>query len=204
MITTKRNKTWLAICLLVASAFPVETAHGCGWWGDGEMQTHNQPTTAIHDDRTLSLQSAKLPGRIGYGIAVPDPGRAVPYLNVTDGRPITGIGELKIFGFLTVIDLGAKSEAVRLHRAETESVGMRYISIPIKGNMPDKGQTERFARTVIDGGTPLLVYAPRAEQLGVMWASYRLWLGSPPDYAIREGRNLGLTSGQAEVLLERK
>ena len=43
---------------------------------------------------------------------------------------------------------------------------------------------------------PLLVYAPRTELLGVMWVLYRLNLGSPLEFSIKEGRSLGLTKEQ--------
>jgi len=206
-MNAKINKLWFVANLLIISVVPVEAPQACGWWGDGEMQTHNQPSNLTTADgtppsATLSLRSAKLPGRMGYGVAVPDPGQAVPYLNATGGHPITRIGDFKIFGFLTVIDLGASPETEPLHRAETESVGMRYVSIPIRNDMPNREQTKRFARTVIDGGTPLLVYAPRAAQLGAVWASYRLWLGSPSSYAIAEGKTLGLKPEQTAALLE--
>ncbi len=85
--------------LLVLS--PV-SANACGWWGDGDVNrdvdTVLNSLTGEPLPQTLSISTSKLPGRLGYGIAVPDPGRAIPYLQATNGRLVNRIGELKIFG----------------------------------------------------------------------------------------------------------
>ena len=81
----------------------------------------------------LSLKTSKLPGRMGYGIVVLDPGQTIPYLKATYGRQISRIGELKEFDFEAAIDLGTLSETAHKHRQETESLGMRYFNIPVVG-----------------------------------------------------------------------
>lgn len=194
------------LCLFVA---PLEAAHGCGWWGDGEMNRDSDPAVAPVTDTSGRVlpgdKASKLPGRMGYAIAVPDPGHAVPYLEATYGRRINRIGELKSLGYETVIDLGTPSETARLHRAETEALGMRYFNIPIEGDFPNKEQVDRFSRLIVESGRdPLLVYAPSASLLGTMWASYRIgYLGAPSSFAIAEGRSLGMTREQGAALLEK-
>lgn len=190
---------------LVPAAGPV---HACGWWGDAEMRRfHRDDLTAPGGEplpHRVDLQSAKLPGRMGYGIAVPEPGQAVPYLQATYGRPLNRVGELKAFGFSTVIDLGTPAETAHLHRVETESVGMRYFSIPVQGDTPSSEQTKLFSRIVHDSiGDPLLVYAPNAPLLGSMWASHRINHGAPLDFAMKEGKLLGMTAEQEAVLRKR-
>jgi len=177
-----------------------ESAYACGWWGDGEVDSSDD---AIEVDargrpleQSLSIDSMKLPGQMGYGIAVPEPGRVTPYLLATFGQPVTRIGEFKIFGFRSVIDLGTPAVA-RLHRSETEAAGMRYFHVAVQGDMPNRQQADSFNRIVVDANNgPLLVYAPKAELLAVMWAFYRLYLGSPVEFALQEGRALGLTEKQ--------
>ena len=196
----------VTLCLFVS---PLETAHACGWWGDGEMNQDDDPAFPPVTDASGRVlpgdEASKLPGRMGYGIAVPDPGHAVPYLEATYGRRINRIGELKSLGYETVIDLGMPPETARLHRAETEAAGMRYFNIPIERDFPDKDQVERFGRLIVESGRdPLLVYAPTAGLLGIMWASYRIgYLGAPPSFAVEEGRSLGMTREQGATLLER-
>jgi len=133
---------------------PIETPYACGWWGDGEMNRDNGPAfTPLTDASGRALTShelSKLPGRMGYGIVVPEPGRAVPYLEATYGRRINRIGEFKSLGYETVIDLGTPAETARLHRAETEAADMQYFNIPIKGDMPNREQMDRFGRLIIE------------------------------------------------------
>lgn len=152
----------------------------------------------------LSLETSKLPGRMGYGIVVPDPGQAIPYLKATYGRKISRIGELKDFGFDIVIDLGTPPETARKHRRETEDLGMRYFNIPVTGSMPSVEQSRQFSRMILDNSErPLLVYAPAAPLLAAMWASYRINLGAPLGFAMEEGRRLGMLAEQEAELRRR-
>lgn len=197
-----------AAALIFLFAMPPALVHACGWWGDGEMDRHTTTTLTAPDGKPvpeiLDSQTAKLPGRMGYGIAVPEPGRAIPYLQATYGRPLNRIGELKAFGFKAVIDIGTPAKTARLHRAETKAVGMLYFNIPVSGDTPSAEQTRLFSQIVAQSGNaPLLVYAPTAPLLGMMWAFHRLSRGAPPDFAISVGRSLGMTEEQEAVLRKR-
>lgn len=176
-------------------------AWACGWWGDSEMSSRRDTATVTPEGMTvehsLNLKNMKLPGRMGYGIAVPEPGRAIPYLLATFGQPLNRIEELKIFGFRSVIDLGTPAKTAELHQAETEKVGMTYVNIPIEGKMPSQQQTDVFIAALLDPqNTPMLVYAPEADMIAVMWAIYRLKMGSPLSFTLHEGRSLGLSEKQ--------
>jgi len=201
--------SFLAIVAVVLLALmPSSQTAACGWWGDGEASDTDDAIEVDANGRPveepLNLQSMKLPGRMGYGIAVPDPGRAMPYLSATNGQSVSRIGKLKGLGFRSVIDLGTPEPTARLHRSETEAVSMRYFNIPIEGDLPNKKQTASFNQIVADTqNIPLLVYAPRAALLGVMWASYRLSHGLPLELALSEGRALGL-SGKQEIELRNR
>ena len=208
---TKVRTTIAALTVAVLISTPVlfaRSVYACGWWGDAEMSRfHREERTGPDGEplpQVLDQESAKLPGRKGYGIAVPEPGNAVPYLQATYGRPLNRIGELKTFGFASVIDLGTPVETARLHRAETETVGMRYFSIPVEGDTPSAEQARFFSRIVYESTRgPLLVYAPTASLLGTMWASHRINHGAPLDFAIKEGKLLGMTGEQEAVLRKR-
>ncbi len=115
----------------------------------------------------------------------------------TRGRQINRIAELKIFGFETVIDLGTPEKTARLHQLETEALGMRYISIPIDGLVPSQEQVDDFTQKVIDASKDmLLVYAPSSALLGTMWAAYRINLGAPVEFAINQGKKMGMGPNQ--------
>ncbi len=180
----------------------------CGWWGDGEVNRHNDVVLITPDEQSvpqsLTEKTSKLPDRMGYGIAIPDPGRAIPYLQATRGRKINRIAELKIFGFETVIDLGTPEETARLHRSETEALGMSYISIPVNGTVPSQEQVNYFSQKVVNASSDmLLVYAPNSALLGTMWAAYRINLGAPVEFAIKQGRKLGMEEEQGAILRSR-
>ena len=128
----------------------------------------------------LTYKTSKLPGRMGFGIAVPDPGQAIPYLQATSGRQFNHIAEIKTFGFETMIDLGTPEKSAQLHRSETEALGMYYFNIPVDDVVPSQKQVNEFTQTVVDASSDmLLVYAPNSDLLGTMWAAYRGNLGAP-------------------------
>lgn len=196
------------IFLVLTIVIFAEAVHACGWWGDSEMSSRRQTALITPDGRaveeTLSLQSMKLPGEAGYGVAVPEPGRAIPYRLATNGQTVTRINEFRIFGFRSVIDLGTPTSTAHLHGIETETAGMAYFNIPIESNMPNRQQTRMFNQIVLNARNgPLLVYAPRAELLAVMWAFYRLSLGSPMAFVLSEAEAMGLTAVQEAELRDR-
>ena len=197
----------ITICLYLF-AMQSNLVQACGWWGDGEMARHNDEKLTSPDGtllpQFLSHKTSKLPGRMGYGIAVLDPDRALPYLQATRGRQINRIAELQIFGFATVIDLGTPEKTAQLHRLETEALGMRYISIPVDGFMPSQEQINDFTQKVVDASSDmLLVYAPNSVLLGTMWASHRINLGAPMELAIKQGKELGMEAEQEAILRDR-
>ncbi|PUB89108.1 MAG: hypothetical protein DBP01_10865 [gamma proteobacterium symbiont of Ctena orbiculata] len=203
--STKDSLILFLTCIMLMSPGHISA---CGWWGDGEVNREDNEAITTPDGRVLphivNHHSSKLPGRMGYGIAIPDPGRAIPYLQATMGRPLNRIAELSAFGFKTVIDIGTSEKSARLHRKETEVLGMRYISIPVDGNLPSREQVEDFTQHVVDASHGmLLVYAPRSELLGTMWAAYRMNLGAPVGFAIKEGRELGMLPDQEITLRNR-
>ena len=193
------------ICLAVNPPLDLQA---CGWWGDGETHREDLSFTPTHDGKPLpehlDLKTAKLPGRMGYGMAVLEPGKVAPYMQATYGRPVFRIADFKTFGFQLVIDLGTPAKTAALHRAETEAAGMIYHNIPVSGINPTFVQGRQFSRIVLQAADkPLLVYAPTSALLSMMWALHRLNMGSSVDFAISEGRKFGLTEAQAKLLLTR-
>jgi hypothetical protein len=184
------------VAAILAAALP-EYAVACGWWGDGEMSRHGESIdVSAKGSATIpgGDQAAKIPGEEGYGIALFQPERAVPYLRAVQGRPVNTIKQLKDSGFSAVIDLGTQSSTAKLHRIESESVGIRYISIPISGSLPSKAQVALFSATVDTAShRPLVVYAPDITLLGDMWVLHRLNQGALHGTAIGEGLEFGIS-----------
>jgi len=81
---------------------------------------------------------------------------------------------------------------------------MRYISIPIDGLVPSQEQVDDFTQKVIDASKDmLLVYAPSSALLGTMWAAYRINLGAPVEFAINQGKKMGMGPNQEATLRNR-
>jgi len=172
------------------------------------MKRHNNILLSAPNSKdipqTLSIKTSKLPGRMGFGIAVPSPGEAIPYLQITQGLQINRIGDLNTFGFKTVIDLGTNEEIAKKHRAETEELGMHYINISVKGFIPTVRQVKYFTQVVVSFSSDnLLIYAPNSKLLGTMWAAHQINLGAPIDYAINQGKKLGMEVAQETILRNR-
>lgn len=197
-----RLKTVLCNALACLSILQCQSINACGWWGDGEMNrdSHNEFSVLVEPVSSvpLSYSNSKIPGEIGYGIAVPHPRKAMPYLELVGNRQVNRINELKSFGFKAVIDLGTEEKTANLHRLETEAIDMRYWSIPVQGLVPTEEQVFRFMEYVLNANRNLLlVYAPDSELLGSMWAAYRFKMGAPIEFAINEGKSLGMKEEQA-------
>ncbi len=87
---------------------------------------------------------------------------------------------------------------------ETEAAKMRYFNIPVTDEVPDQTQVNDFTHKVIDASkNMLLVYAPSSALLGTMWAAYRINLGAPIEFAISQGRELGMMPNQEAILRKR-
>ncbi|MCU7923516.1 MAG: hypothetical protein KZQ88_12565 [Candidatus Thiodiazotropha sp. (ex Dulcina madagascariensis)] len=70
--------------------------------------------------------------------------------------------------------------------------------------MPSQEQVDDFTQKVIDASNSrLLVYSPTSALLGAMWAAYRINLGAPLEFAIKQGKNLGMETEQEAVLRKR-
>ncbi|MCU7936020.1 MAG: hypothetical protein KZQ99_14245 [Candidatus Thiodiazotropha sp. (ex Dulcina madagascariensis)] len=72
-----------SLCLF---AIPTKSVDACGWWGDGEMNRHNDLALTTPNGQSaaqsLTLQASKLPGRMGYGIL----GGVLNYLSERDSE----------------------------------------------------------------------------------------------------------------------
>ncbi|MCW8862820.1 MAG: hypothetical protein OQJ87_07340 [Rhodospirillales bacterium] len=182
----------MALFALILHATIGSPASACMWKGDPEVLFNAQ-----EDARPVEIDPgqnpAKIPGGTGYGIAVPGPGEAIPYLIATHGRSLDGVEEVKGFGFMAIIDLGTPVMAAHRHRDEAEAADLRYVNIPTKGDIPTDEEVRFFRDAIITGNNgSIMVYAKSPALLGTMWAAYRVLMGSSRTYAIGEAASLGL------------
>jgi len=194
------QKTLLVLILLL----PLE-AGACGWWGDGEMNRDQLIPEIISGGRQIPLfldrDSIILPGSLGYGMAITEPGQAQPYLRSTYGRPISSIEDLGAYGFRAMIDLAPLAGQRSREYTEELPQQMHYFHVPVESLIPSQIQIAGFRDLLLDADNlPAFVVAPAAEVLAVMWAAYRLEFGTPFSYVIAEARPMGLRPEQESAL----
>ena len=106
-----------------------------------------------------------------------------------------GLAELKKLGVITIIDLRGNHGPVAWERAQAESLGMRFVNIPVLGwSPPDNVQVAQFLRLVQQDPTQkIFIHCYYGQdRTGVMIAAYRIaqqnWT---PDQAASEMNSFG-------------
>ncbi len=106
-----------------------------------------------------------------------------------------GFRYLAQLGIRTVIDLRGPGERAAAERALVESLGMRYVNVPLSGwRRPRDEEMQRILTIIADPASrPVLVHCRRgADRTGVVIALYRvLFEGWEPERAYREMRAFG-------------
>jgi len=125
---------------------------------------------------------------------------AISYYNRTTPHVSTGglLGEgapaeLRQLGYRTVIDLRTPKEGTAAEKAAVEAAGLAYINIPIARGAPTPEQIAVFAAAISSAANhPVHVHCVSANRVGAMWALYLAAQGVPPEYAVSEGKTVGL------------
>lgn len=88
-----------------------------------------------------------------------------------------GLAELKKLGVTTIVDLRGNRGPVARERAEAESLGMRFVDIPLSGwSPPTNRQVAKFLKLFQQDGTQkIFVHCYfGSDRTGVMVAAYRM------------------------------
>lgn len=211
----------ILVSALVLPMIMSVSALSCGWWGDGEDDdgdaivigadgrpvSETRPGGDQPGDKAkgnLAPPGVEVPApRSGYGMVIQPNGHAVPYLDAIGGQPVYSIQQLRQSGFPAVVDLGTSPEVSALHRQETEMLGMKYFNIPIREkNIAKADVLQLNAILAAKENLPILVFSASANQLGEMWALYRLLKGANQDDAVMDGRRFGLTKKSVHLTYE--
>jgi tyrosine-protein phosphatase SIW14 len=98
-----------------------------------------------------------------------------------------GLAELKKLGVTTIVDLRGNSGPVDWERAQAESLGMRFVNIPVLGwSAPNDTKVAQFLKVVQQDPTQkIFMHCYYGEdRTGVMVATYRIaqqnWTPSRP------------------------
>src|SRR5216684_4976540 len=88
-----------------------------------------------------------------------------------------GLAELKKLGITTIVDLRGNSGPVAWERAQAESLGMRFIDLPVLGwSPPSNAQVAEFLKLVQQDPTQkIFIHCYYGEdRTGVVVATYRI------------------------------
>jgi protein tyrosine phosphatase (PTP) superfamily phosphohydrolase (DUF442 family) len=105
-----------------------------------------------------------------------------------------GFAELKRLGVTTIVDLRGNRGEVKWERAQSEALGLRFVSIPVLGwTSPGDAQVAEFLKLFDDKNQKIFVHCRYGEdRTGVMVAAYRIaeqkWTA---DEALREMNSFG-------------
>src|SRR6266446_946334 len=152
-------KTFLALCLVAARASHAQTV----------ADTSAQPVIARASFGAPAVKM-KLAGVSNVG--------KVSEMLLRGAQPSArGLAELKKLGVTTIVDLRGNSGPVAWERAQAESLGMRFVNIPVLGwSAPDNAKVALFLKVVQQDPTQkIFIHCYYGEdRTGVMVATYRM------------------------------
>ena len=154
-------KTFLAVRLVASAASPLDAQ---------TMADASAPQAMARASFGAPAEKLKVAGVSNAG--------KVSELLLRGAQPSAqGLVELKKLGVTTIVDLRGNSGPVAWERAQTESLGMRFVNIPVLGwSAPNDGQVAQFLKVVQQDPTQkIFVHCYYGEdRTGVMVATYRI------------------------------
>jgi tyrosine-protein phosphatase SIW14 len=153
-------KTFLAACL-VATAYA----------------SHAQTIAETSAQPAMARASFGAPAEKLKLAGVPNAGKVSEMLLRGAQPSAQGLAELKKLGVTTVVDLRGNNRPVAWERAQAESLGMRFVNIPVLGwSAPDDAKVAQFLRLVQqDPMQKIFIHCYYGEdRTGVMVATYRI------------------------------
>ena len=172
-------KTFLAACLAAAAVYPLlgQTV------GDTSAQRAIARTSSGAPAKKLKLDGVSNAGKVSETL-------------FRGAQPSAqGLAELKKLGVTTIVDLRGNSGPVAWERAQAESLGIRFVNIPVRGwSPPADAQVAQFLKFVQQDPTQkIFVHCYYGEdRTGVMVATYRIaqqnWT---PEQAVAEMNSFG-------------
>lgn len=154
-------KTILAVCLVAAAAGPSDA----------------QTVADISAQHAMARASFGAPAEKLKLAGVSNAGKVSEMLLRGAQPSVQGLAELKKLGVTTILDLRANSGPVAWERAQAESLGMRFVNIPVLGwSAPDDRKVAQFLKAVQQDPTQkIFVHCYYGQdRTGVMVATYRI------------------------------
>jgi protein-tyrosine phosphatase len=154
-------KTFLAVCLVASAVSPLDAQ---------TMADASAPHAMARASFGAPAEKLKVAG-------VSNAGKVSEVLLRGAQPSAQGLVELKKLGVTTIVDLRGNSGPVAWERGQAESLGMRFVNIPVLGwSAPNDGQVAQFLKVVQQDPTQkIFVHCYYGEdRTGVMVATYRI------------------------------
>ena len=85
-------------------------------------------------------------------------------------------------------------------RARVETLGMKYVNIPITAASLSRADVEKFAQLARETQGPILLHCASSNRVGGLWAAYlAIDDGVPTKDALAAGKSAGLRSEDVEA-----
>src|SRR5713101_6349863 len=154
-------KTFLAACFVAAAA----------------CSSHAQVVANAPAQPAIARASFGAPAEKLELAGVPRAGKISDVLFRGAQPSAQGLAALKKLGVTTIVDLRGNRRPVAWERAQAESLGIRFVNIPVRGwSAPDNAQVAQFLKVVQQDPTQkIFVHCYYGEdRTGVMVATYRI------------------------------
>ncbi|HWO22208.1 MAG TPA: sulfur transferase domain-containing protein [Kofleriaceae bacterium] len=146
------------------------------------------------------------PAATGLGsIAIPNARTATDQI-LTGGQPTDEhLQQAKDNGVKVVVNLRTKAEESQYatEAAKVESLGMKYVTLPIDGKTGE-GMNEENAKKLAEllAEKPVLVHCTSGERVGALFALKAFYVDKyPADAALKVGKDNGLTMPKIEQMV---
>lgn len=181
----------------------------------GSCKSDKPPETRPAETRPVETKPEERPAEPKPVEAVPAAGGlasiAIPNAKVADqvlvgGQPTDEhLQQAKDRGVKVVVNLRTKGEEKEYatEAAKVESLGMKYVHLPIDGYTGD-GLNEESARKLaaLLAEKPLLVHCTSGERVGALFALKAFYVDKlPADAALQVGKDKGITMPKVEKLV---
>lgn len=173
----------------------------CSWWGDAEAVALREAAAAAMTADPAFVAQAQVSGG-GFGVAVLDARRAVPYRTATGGREAETMADLIDLGFRFIVDLTPSANQAAAHRMKTGGrIGYAHFGFGTGRTVPEVKAIREFSALVgHESQLPLIISSPAPTTMGALWALHLMSNGVPARAAVEAARTVGLDSaGEADL-----
>ena len=138
------------------------------------LATVNSALAAPFNERT-SVSSSRKGKKIED---LPNFHKVHPYLYRGGEPSLKGVRKIKEMGVKTIIDLRAPTKLAKREKKYAQSIGLKYVNLPMSSKAPTQKQVDTFLKTIDDGkanNEPVFVHCQHgSDRAGCMVGIWRV------------------------------